>query len=995
MTKLKLTRALFLGAIVLGLFLAGCDTGLPSSEAASQDSNAGNAGTGTGTVTLNVGLEGIPQAAQSAARTVYPALDEVFYEADFGNSDVRPLTGGLQKIELANGTYTITVTAYRNTGETDDETGAEVRAAIADKKLSNVKVQPNADTNAVFLLKPKTDAGDGTFHYSIQIPEEFALAEGSELVIGEETTPLAGGPVEDTVTLAAGSYPLRLTLKRGEDPYAEYAGFSQTIYIYAGLVTELPEELSSFDDGDFSTKMEPIELDFAKPVARDLPESAVSPTAEYYGTIKWEDGEDTALKPGAKFLGNVAYKANVTLTANDGFTFTGLGEDDITYAEAEDAVISELTNTGRRLDFLVTFATTERAVVREDLLDLPALTVQPKLKAEPEEEVSVEETDEFEITAAIDWTDVGLVTDELADDTPDVFDGDTVYVAKVTLTPKEGFTFKGIDADSFTYNKRDDVEVKNTAAEDDNALVVSIYFPATDRSNAQIAADDMGLPRGTVDGLYTVAVTSENLGSKTKATVAGATLPADVALSVGDGVTLTVDSGTLTVAKELTVSETGVLKSTGGAFATTGDGVIEVNDGVSLATLGANANGALKVTLATAAELALGKNPLALGSGVELTVADDATLTVTGTAAAAFISGGKSVATAGDSGKIVLGADGTNKLANGKNFEWATSKAVIIDDVAETFTLEVAKDAELGGNVTVKAGSAVTVAAEQTLTVPQSRTLTVLAEDFTLTGTLAVTGTGQAVIGTTASNVTLKNATIAGADDKDAILNDGGAGVITLVDTDTLTLANGGSFTVKGTGAKVAGLHSEFGAGTYTAAGAVEFASLEAADTLTVKAGKADDGLILASGSSTATALKLLSSDGAAAEYVLTAVPANGGGVRIAGNNITVGAAVLATSNASTVKVPAKGKIVLGAGGINLGNGSILTLTVGGTIGVLTDKESAPTYQKKLGTATVGAETSVFTNTQGTIGVGTANGTFTGASTGASRIFAGAVIDNS
>ena len=55
------------------------------------------------------------------------------------------------------------------------------------------------------------------------------------------------------------------------------------------------------------------------------------------------------------------------------------------------------------------------------------------------------------------------------------FLGGTAYTATVTLTPKYGYTFSGVSANSFTYS---DADVTHSAGGDGN-LIVSIAFPAT------------------------------------------------------------------------------------------------------------------------------------------------------------------------------------------------------------------------------------------------------------------------------------------------------------------------------------------------------------------------------------------------------------------------------------------------------------------------------------------------------------------------------------
>ncbi|MDR1095663.1 MAG: hypothetical protein LBL31_04685 [Spirochaetaceae bacterium] len=953
MTKLKLTRALFLGAIVLGLFLAGCDTGLPSSEADSQASDSG-----TGTVTLNVGLEGIPQpaqgAAQGAALTVYPVLDEVTYEADFkaaggGAVDLLgyPVNSGPQKVTLANGTYTVTVTAYRGTGETDEETGAETRAAIADKKLSNVKVQTNADTNAVFLLKPKTGdtLGTGKFIYSITVPE--TLATGT-LVIGTDETDLAnaaGEPVEGDVDLEPGIYSLRVTLTRGLAPNVEYAGFSETLYIYSGLTSTLPEALSSFGDGDFSTPVELPVLDFVKPEARvNVADAFIAPTGEYTGTITWT--EDGTLYKGAAFKGEKTYVATVKLTANDGYTFTGIGEDAVLFEESDEGVDVTTANdagNGRTLTVTATFAETPPALVAESLLALPKLIDLPVVLAAPKPVLTVPAASEAEFTiglASLAWTSGPSLIEV---ETVDVYDGAAAYKATYTLTAKAGFTFNGLEADAFSYAGAE--EVTNPAGTA-NTIAVTIEFPETGFTPAQAVAEAMGLPLSVATGPYEVNVSTNQVATS------GTAVPATVDFEVSGTATLTLADGTLTVAKKLAVGATAKLAAAEGSkFATTGTGVIDVQNADSLRALAGAAGSALAVYLSD--DVTVETNPLVIGNGLALTVADGKKLTLK-----SAVSGGKSITADfanSSTGSVVL--DAATPAVNGGNFEWAVSKAaqgLAADSGKARLTIDVNADAVLGDNstTTVKLGTAVEGTGDLTV----KKTLNVSGKAFA-PAALKLGTTGTAVIGGSGSNkVTLSKADLVKG------TADGTAGTLTLINEETLTLADTGSIKVEGQG-KLATLHAEFGLGTYTAAGEVEIAAKTAGDEIKTAA-TAGKGLILGGNASSTTALKLLTSDASAATYTLKAV--SGGNIRIAGNNITVGHATdLATDNASNIAVPAKGSIVLGNGRIDLGGTAFLEFATGTKIGVFTNSPSALAVADSLGGAVLSV--AALSNESGTL----------------------------
>ena len=201
----------------------------------------------------------------------------------------------------------------------------------------------------------------------------------------------------------------------------------------------------------------------------------------------------------------------------------------------------------------------------------------------------------------------------------------------------------------------------------------------------------------------------------------------------------------------------------------------------------------------------------------------------------------------------------------------------------------------------------------------------------------------------------------------------GATSTVTLADTDELALTDGGIIVVTGTGS-VALLYSTFGAGTYTAAGAVTIASATAGNTIETST-TADEGLILGADD---TALSLLGQGTTGATY--TFVKAESGEGVVFGNGtdaVTVGNG--STSGTSSLTASATAKIVLGTtsnatDAIRLGNGSTLVLTTGATLsGAALTKDSAS-----------------LVNDGGTLTATDADATLTGANGGASSITAAA-----
>jgi hypothetical protein len=271
---------------------------------------------------------------------------------------------------------------------------------------------------------------------------------------------------------------------------------------------------------------------------------------------------------------------------------------------------------------------------------------------------------------------------------------------------------------------------------------------------------------------------------------------------------------------------------------------------------------------------------------------------------------------------------------------------------------------------------------------------------LTVADTLTISGTNTFTVGGTDNYVKFTKATITGTEG--TVLT--GSGTVTLAPTDTIVLADTGSIVVAGTGTKVSLPNTEFGTGTYKAAGAVTITAVALGDTIATQ-NVADNGLILGAEN---TALSLLTQDTTVATY--TFVKGTDKKV-VLGNGptaITVGNGATAETAAGSVTATAKASIKLGTSNnatdaINLGNGSELVLTAGAKIGVFTDSSVADVADGSgsdaiagsIGGATVTGTTTAhkLTNSSGTLSPAAGgNATLTGATAGTSVIKAAAVF---
>ena len=77
------------------------------------------------------------------------------------------------------------------------------------------------------------------------------------------------------------------------------------------------------------------------PVRSNQPDTGPIDTAQYTGTIAWQTNSGAAHT--GTFAASTVYRAVVTLTPKDGFTFTGVGENRFTYAGA---TVTNAANSG-------------------------------------------------------------------------------------------------------------------------------------------------------------------------------------------------------------------------------------------------------------------------------------------------------------------------------------------------------------------------------------------------------------------------------------------------------------------------------------------------------------------------------------------------------------------------------------------------------------------------------------------------------------------------
>jgi hypothetical protein len=453
-------KTLFFGFVAAGLVLAGCSN--PAGPAASQ-------GTGTGRITVSIGLEGaenLPsQNTQSReARTLAPDFSGLpspftkftlsFTETADGAAHAPvDINSGTTAVvdDLVVGTYTISVTGYVETDE------------IALGSAAGIVVTDGGNTPAPITLGPKTGAGTGTFSYDITVPEGTGTAT---LTI----TTLEAGSVEDGIvdlkttpsgsitTLAPGYYLVDVVLTKD----GKTAGLNEALHLYRGLTSSLTREYANSDFGEANlvsaTNLTSL---FVAPATGETPDTSFAAT-QYTGAIAWKIG--AVPFEGAAFAASTAYTAVVTLTAKPNYTFMGIAENAFTHGdkngtnEADGNVVT-----------IVFDATTALPVV--SATDLTALFAAPATGETPA--ASFNST---QYNGAIAWK-VGAAPFEGS-----TFGASTAYTAVVTLTANSNYTFAGLGADAFTHGSK-------TGTNEVNGNVVTIVFDATEAAPVVSATD--------------------------------------------------------------------------------------------------------------------------------------------------------------------------------------------------------------------------------------------------------------------------------------------------------------------------------------------------------------------------------------------------------------------------------------------------------------------------------------------------------------------------
>jgi len=192
-----------------------------------------------------------------------------------------------------------------------------------------------------------------------------------------------------------------------------------------------------------------VAITLAAPATGTMPNTTAIGTGSFtVGTVTWSPNP-------SKFLGSTVYTATVTLTANSGYTFTGLAS-----ATINGQIATVTNNTSNTVTLSYTFPATTPEEVPKIVISTAKITITaPVTGATPN--TTATGTGNFTISK-VTWSS-----------NPSKFLGGTVYTATVTLTANNGYTFTGFA--SATINEQAITPTNNLG----NILTLSYTFPAT------------------------------------------------------------------------------------------------------------------------------------------------------------------------------------------------------------------------------------------------------------------------------------------------------------------------------------------------------------------------------------------------------------------------------------------------------------------------------------------------------------------------------------
>jgi formylglycine-generating enzyme required for sulfatase activity len=183
------------------------------------------------------------------------------------------------------------------------------------------------------------------------------------------------------------------------------------------------------------------------PVTGGTPVTAITATEQYTGTVVWSPAHSI-------FQNSTVYFATITIAPKNGYTLEGVTTNFFTVMG-----VNKVNNDADSGVITAIFPRTAGTMDNPAVIDIQAIEGIAPIAGE---------TPKTTVNPTAQYT--GTVTWSPADNK---FDSSKVYTATITLTPKAGFTFKGITVDFFT------VAEATTVSNSANSGVVTAVFPTS------------------------------------------------------------------------------------------------------------------------------------------------------------------------------------------------------------------------------------------------------------------------------------------------------------------------------------------------------------------------------------------------------------------------------------------------------------------------------------------------------------------------------------
>ena len=322
-----------------------------------------------------------------------------------------------------------------------------------------------------------TDNGDGTVTVSITYPATASLTQVNRNNLYNIIAPVADVlPItymSDDSQWTAGSIVWTPTPNYNTNHFDYYTQYQANViltpasgYTFTGLPSNffnVPSDAESVTmsvDGSgvatvvvtYPLTAERIIDDFiikglSKPVQGVTQDNTIDASTQYtLQSINWSPNDNP-------YLPDVEYTGTLTLSPKTGYTFTGVPANSfVTDSPSDYKTISNPVNSGV---VTIVYQNTEPLVITD--LDISGISQPVRGVAKT---TSIDDT---QYTGSITWSPTSDPSEPL-----------TTYVATVTLTPKQGYTFTGVLANSFTAANSSNV----TNSADSN--VVTIVYPETE-----------------------------------------------------------------------------------------------------------------------------------------------------------------------------------------------------------------------------------------------------------------------------------------------------------------------------------------------------------------------------------------------------------------------------------------------------------------------------------------------------------------------------------